>query len=131
MTKAEVNAAWRQKQKEQGLCTSHRSAQAVPGKSYCQDCLTEKRLRWMRAAGVGLLEVARAREAWKSFTGRCWCCSSTNPGTKGWVLDHDHETLTFRGILCSSCNLILGYAHDSTKKLGMLMVYLRGGANNG
>ena len=85
----------------------------------------KKRLRSLRANGVSGLEIEPAKQAWINFDGRCWACGSSDPGTKGWTTDHDHEKLEFRGILCSGCNIVLGYVRDSVIRLKSLMVYLR------
>jgi len=41
------------------------------------------------------------------------------------VYDHDHNSTAFRGWLCKSCNLALGYAKDDPILLEKLAVYLR------
>jgi hypothetical protein len=30
-----------------------------------------------------------------------------------WCLDHDHNTLQFRGWICNNCNIAIGRLHDS------------------
>lgn len=40
-------------------------------------------------------------------------------------VDHDHKTGKLRGILCSSCNLLIGYANDSEDVLEKAIKYLR------
>ena len=40
------------------------------------------------------------------------------------VVDHDHDTGHVRGMLCTSCNLALGFADDSIKRLEQLRTYL-------
>lgn len=52
--------------------------------------------------------------------GRCAACGKQ---TK-LVLDHDHETGDIRGLICNPCNLALGFAEDSIKRLRELTVYL-------
>jgi hypothetical protein len=65
----------------------------------------------------------RARFAVQNFC--CAACKSDHPGSKkGWHTDHDHMTGLFRGILCQSCNLILGHAKDNPQKLIVLLEYL-------
>lgn len=41
-----------------------------------------------------------------------------------WVVDHDHETDTFRGWLCHACNRGLGCFHDSVEVLQRAIGYL-------
>lgn len=50
----------------------------------------------------------------------CQVCGNTNE----LVRDHDHETRTFRGTLCRSCNLGLGYFQDSPHRLQAALAYL-------
>lgn len=40
-------------------------------------------------------------------------------------IDHDHVTKKLRGILCRSCNLLLGYAKDSREILAKAISYLK------
>lgn len=41
------------------------------------------------------------------------------------ILDHDHITKKFRGILCNRCNVILGFAGDNENILRNAIKYLR------
>jgi len=43
---------------------------------------------------------------------------------KNWVLDHCHETNTFRGWICHHCNTGLGSFSDETTRLAYAMRYL-------
>ena len=68
-------------------------------------------------------------EAWDDMfnaQGRCCAaCGSTEPKSKtGWHTDHCHSTEVVRGILCMSCNIILGKADDNTETLSNLITYL-------
>lgn len=62
----------------------------------------------------------------------CATCGSTNPGTKGWVVDHDRACCPGdrscpscrRGILCQPCNVTLGYAKDNPAALRRMADYL-------
>ena len=42
-----------------------------------------------------------------------------------WVLDHCHDTETFRGWLCHSCNRALGGFSDSVDILKKAIIYLK------
>lgn len=60
---------------------------------------------------------------------KCGVCGLTDPGsTKGWHIDHCHNTKRVRGILCNHCNLMLGYAKDNAETLANAIKYLRAGA---
>ncbi len=111
--------------KQNGLCMSHGGVPSVPGKFYCQECLDAKRLNWLRRVGLEEVEIDRAKQALLSFDGRCQVCVKSEPGLKGWILDHDHNTGKFRGILCSNCNLALGHLKDDVFILKSLIVYLK------
>jgi hypothetical protein len=54
----------------------------------------------------------------------CAICGG-QPGQKGWVIDHSHDTGMVRGILCSPCNILLGMARDDTEVLASASAYLR------
>lgn len=41
-----------------------------------------------------------------------------------WVLDHCHDTDTFRGWICHSCNRVLGQVKDSREHLLKMYKYL-------
>ena len=55
--------------------------------------------------------------------GRCAICCrpETRRNRRGavqWLsVDHDHATGKVRGLLCASCNLMIGYAGDSATRL--------------
>lgn len=77
------------------------------------------------------------RERQKVQAGRapglnCECCYDLFQNRKGWkrhvngyVFDHDHATGKFRGWICPSCNLALGLAFDSPRRLTQMITYLR------
>ncbi len=60
----------------------------------------------------------------RSQAGRCAVCGTTTPAGKGWHVDHDHETGTVRGVLCTRCNCLLGHAKDSVTTLRSAIAYL-------
>jgi hypothetical protein len=51
-------------------------------------------------------------------------CGGCRKPKQKWVVDHSHKTKKVRGILCNSCNLILGHAKDSPNTLRRLACYL-------
>lgn len=61
----------------------------------------------------------------------CAICKSTDSKRKGtayFAIDHDHVTGQVRGLLCDSCNVMLGRAKDDINILQSAILYLK--ANN-
>jgi hypothetical protein len=68
---------------------------------------------------------------WNNQVGRCAICESGLPDLlvyenrrRGYAIDHDHNTGTVRGILCTECNSVLGLAGDSPDILRRAADYL-------
>lgn len=63
--------------------------------------------------------------------GTCAICKTETPGGPGnrFQVDHDHQTGAVRGLLCSRCNFVLGYAKDRIKVLESAILYLKGASN--
>ena len=60
--------------------------------------------------------------------GKCKICGSTTPNSKQFSVfsvDHDHSTGKIRGLLCTSCNRMLGFAHDNIQTLEKAIRYLQ------
>jgi hypothetical protein len=82
----------------------------------------------VRRHGMTALEKAQAAEE----QGGCAICSTTSPGVKGWVVDHDHRccgpirscTSCRRGVLCGRCNTALGMARDDPAVLRRMADYI-------
>lgn len=55
----------------------------------------------------------------------CAICGRQFLESKNIHVDHDHKTLTIRGLLCTQCNVILGSAHDDIKVLENAITYLK------
>ena len=73
----------------------------------------------------------------KSQNGKCACCDATAPSAKSiqWCIDHDHKCCSgqktcgkcIRGLLCHSCNLMLGRVKDNIQILKNFITYLERG----
>lgn len=55
--------------------------------------------------------------------------SGTGGNASVWVVDHNHETNTFRGHICHNCNRGLGVFQDSTTRLQRAIDYLNNSSN--
>jgi hypothetical protein len=55
----------------------------------------------------------------------CAVCRTTNSGGRQWTTDHCHTTGAFRGILCDSCNVVLGRIRESPETALALLRYIR------
>lgn len=62
----------------------------------------------------------------RSQDGKCAICRTETPGgrTNKMHVDHDHITGEVRGLLCSPCNQMLGYAKDNINILKKAAKYL-------
>lgn len=56
--------------------------------------------------------------------GLCAICSGPSRGKKRLSVDHDHETLDIRGLLCDPCNTGLGMFRDNPDLLFAAIRYL-------
>ena len=60
----------------------------------------------------------------ESQRGVCRICGEENESGKSLALDHCHKSGQIRGLLCHRCNMMLGYARDSTDVLREAISYL-------
>ena len=78
--------------------------------------------RWKRVYGI-TREAWEAQLAWQK--GCCAICEGPKPTWGNWLIDHDHRTGVFRGLLCRKCNTGLGLFQDSEHVLARALNYLR------
>ena len=82
-------------------------------------------------------KLSKEREELKKIYGyppkeyECPICLKSEVELKGtggnasiWVIDHDHDTNTFRGHICHNCNRGLGVFQDSVERLNRAIAYL-------
>lgn len=62
--------------------------------------------------------------------GRCAICGREQSESKQTLhIDHNHAADKIRGVLCSACNSLLGYAGDNIEILRQAICYLETGAH--
>lgn len=83
----------------------------------------ERKRKCKQRYGVTFDEVKQLLE---SQDNKCAICEKYIPGLglNGYI-DHDHSTGKIRGILCPSCNTILGLSHDNINLLLKAIKYLK------
>lgn len=57
--------------------------------------------------------------------GRCYICKRANGRTRRLAVDHCHATGNVRGLLCRSCNRMLGHARDDPRFFSRASTYLQ------
>jgi hypothetical protein len=92
----------------------------------CRAC--ERNRASLRKHGITLQQKKEIAD----HRGGCAICGHDDPGSKGWVVDHDHECCDGekscpkcrRGVLCSWCNKMLANAFDRPQILTAAVNYL-------
>lgn len=79
---------------------------------------TERVRNWKKKYG---LTPEAAKALWESHAGQCAICDSK----EHLCVDHDHKTGKIRGLLCRSCNLMLGNSRDQIEILRRAEAYLQ------
>lgn len=108
------------------------SVPSKPGYPVCADCKIDKRdpvkerrkeeLRKFRKYGIS---EEQYYEMIRSQGSKCAICSTDEPTSKGWQIDHCHSTGKVRGILCHHCNTAIGQFKDNVEHLLSAVEYLR------
>ena len=125
-----------------GCATAKDVTEFWKSQSLCIECSKERqKTRWHSRTPQKRLEQhlkhkygiphAEFVEAWNRQGGRCAICVTELPDLmtydsrrRGYAVDHNHETMQFRGILCLKCNSLLGMACDSARILASAIGYL-------
>jgi hypothetical protein len=101
--------------------TKHRQRNGGKKHAYiCKRCHADKELR--RKA------VKYGADPSVLNTSRCESCGDlpTGTGRDGILcLDHNHQTGKYRGMLCRSCNLAIGFLSDDPVRCELAAEYLR------
>lgn len=91
--------------------------------------LTNRRTTLRRSYGLTMSEYDALL---KKQHGKCAICGTTDSGsTKKRYLsvDHDHETDAIRGLLCSPCNVAVGFLRDDPELAARVVDYLKAHAD--
>jgi hypothetical protein len=115
----------RARARKNNMCLNHLIVSARPGKTTCAACGLKRKLDRLRKLGVSEFEIKRASDALDKFDGTCESCGGTDPGSSYGEFCVDHKDNKFRGIICHSCNLCLGYVKDNPEKLEAIAAYAR------
>lgn len=108
---------YRLKQIARGKCFGHPQRDTLRGRKICSTCLWRSisyKTGWTEKDYV---------EAYKKQKGRCAICSTpgrrvmTANKTEVLQCDHCHKSKTRRGLLCTSCNTLLGRFADDPKRI--------------
>lgn len=87
---------------------------------YARIAKSERERHLIRKYGVTQSDYDRM------FTAQGGCCAICRKAqARAFDVDHDHETGAVRGLLCTSCNRMIGHAGDSADNLETAAVYLR------
>jgi hypothetical protein len=123
------NRQWREANPEKAKANSRQWRDANPEKSAAankkyRDENPAYSKQWARAGNAGKFGIT-LEDALALQDNKCLICLKSEPTSKtgnllAWAMDHDHACCPsgsgcpgcFRGVLCSSCNRVLGYAYD-------------------
>ena len=100
-------------------------AERKPGPTVCADCRVDKRTARVAKERRRLLRnYGLTKEEFDKLLadqdGRCRGCGTDSPGTKGWCIDHCHQSGRVRALLCTRCNSALGLTGDNPATLRAL-----------
>jgi hypothetical protein len=70
------------------------------------------------------LKPGEYEKMYKEQGGVCAICQRATGKTKRLAVDHDHDTLLVRGLLCGPCNKLVGYFRNSPEAFRRAAVYL-------
>lgn len=89
-------------------------------KRYEKIALKERERHLVRKYGV---TIAGYQAMFDAQGGKCAVCGKTQ--VRAFDVDHDHATGLVRGLLCTSCNRMIGHAGDNADRLEAAAAYLR------
>lgn len=100
---------------------------------YCKACNTVRSREWKndnkhkhylnKMSSKFKLSIAEYNNLFDVQKGMCAICGKEEKNRRLSV-DHCHETLRVRGLLCRTCNLAIGYFYDDVSLLNKAIKYL-------
>lgn len=125
-----VDEYWKDRSKKHGLsarCKScktalfneYRKKGGYDKKRYWKDPQGERERHLQRKYGITQTDYD---DMFASQGGECAICHKTQDTS--FNVDHDHDTGEVRGLLCSNCNRMIGYASDNKETLANAIDYL-------
>ena len=88
-------------------------------KRYAKESVAERERHLVKKYGVTLVVYDAML---KAQNGCCAICGKTQ--SKAFDVDHCHVTGKVRGLLCSTCNRLIGYAKDDPRILQAALRYI-------
>ena len=96
------------------LCHDCNKHPPEPGRTYCLDCLAERK--------CGRFKITK--EQLLSYGNKCKLCGLQPETVMDLHVDHDHKTGKVRGLLCNNCNTGIGLLKESPDILRNAIKYL-------
>ncbi len=112
--------------KKRGICPNCEKNPSAEGRVCCRQCLEDKKLS-IKFGTAGPYRQLYA-DLFEKQGGLCGICRKSMGRP---VLDHCHETMVVRGLLCSNCNIGLGQFRDSETILVLAIKYIKNNAGIG
>jgi hypothetical protein len=111
-------AARAQKRISEGLCVKCGIEASMPGRQRCKCCTARDQDKaYKKRYGISAEEVD---EILFEQSGRCKLCTDTLD--ERFVVDHCHDSLQVRGILCPECNIKLGHFEALVGRMGIAAI---------
>lgn len=116
------NKLRKQKNIDNGKCSSHKDRDLAPGKRKCQECIENS--YWQKiykkykiTKEQYFIECEKRNYCCDLCNKKCLTANSGNNKRDIFVIDHDHKTKKFRGLLCNACNTTIGMFNENIDRL--------------
>jgi hypothetical protein len=134
LLESERSTAYRVKhpEKKKQTCQRYRDTHKEQIKKYGKEYqakyhqINRKRIRDRDLQRIYGITLEQWDKQFESQGNRCAICGTDKPGKRNnWSTDHNHADGEVRGILCHTCNMILGLSEDSIDRLEKAIAYLQ------